>query len=420
MKNIIFTLALIATSAIASAQTVFTVKKNTSVSTLKVPEQCTNCTFNISEGVTLTVNRNIYLQNATFNGGIVTVAANKSITFWAPGEFNNTTVNFKQGSAIVSSGELKITSSDFIFTKTATATFWAPVTLDASKMKFEDNSSAEITSTVTLKNLSAMIAGDGSTSSKAFIKFNGGTLNELDNSYITVANYNNYYFNWSSYNAGGKSISTTDNNINCGTGKNACSAPVVYGPSTLNFAGVSSAALLPVKLSAFNVSLVAGQVRIDWTTDMEENASRYEIERSFDGMNWSKIGTVNAKGNSSIATKYGYSDMLKAGGNVSYRLKMIDLDETFAYSLIRTVKTAATVEMNVFPNPATNYIVISAKDNDKKNIQLVNMSGQIVKQTSGTGNVTLSVNECKGGYYFVKVSNANGAVNTFKVLIAKS
>jgi hypothetical protein len=265
-----------------------------------------------------------------------------------------------------------------------------------------------------------MVAGDGTTTSKAFIKFNGGTLNELDNSYIMVANNNNYYFNWSAYNARGKSIQTTNNNINCGNGKNNCSAPVVYGPATLNFAGVSSSAVLPVKLSAFNVALVAGQVKIDWTTDMEANASRYEIERSIDGINWNKIGTVKAKGNSSIVIKYAYSDMSKASGNVSYRLKMIDLDETFAYSLIRTVKTEATVQMSVFPNPATNYIVISSKDNEKKNIQLLNINGQIVKQTSGTGNVTLSVSELKGGHYFVKVSDGNGAINTFKVLIAKS
>jgi hypothetical protein len=420
MKTVIFTLALIATTTIASAETIFTIKKNTTVRAAGIPEQCTKCTFNIADGVTLTVNQNIYLQNSSFNGGTVTVNANKTITFWAPGEFNNTTVNFKQGSSIVSSGNLEINNSDFIFTKTATATFWASVIMNDSKMKFLDNSSVEITAPFTLKNNSSMVAGDGTTTSKAFIKFNGGSLTELDNSYISIANVNNYYFNWSSYTAGGKSFQTTNNNINCGNGKNACSAPVVYGPATLNFAGVSSSAVLPVKLSAFNVALVAGQVSIDWTTDMEANASRYEIERSIDGINWNTIGTVKAKGNSSIVTKYAYNDMLKTSGNVSYRLKMIDLDETFTYSLIRTVKTTATVEMNVFPNPATNYIVISAKDNEKKNIQLLNINGQIVKQTSGAGNITLSVNECKGGYYFVKVSDANGNVNTFKVLIAKS
>jgi hypothetical protein len=421
MKTVIFTLALIASTTLAAnAETIFTITKNTSVTAAGIPEQCTNCTFNIAEGATLTINQNIYLQNGTFNGGTVEVNPNKSITFWSPGEFNNTTVNFKQKSAIISSGALNINNTDFIFTKTSTATFWAPVTMDNSKMKFLDDASVEITAPFTIRNNSSMVAGDGTTTSKAFIKFNGGTLNELDNSYIMVANNNNYYFNWSAYNARGKSIQTTNNNINCGNGKNNCSAPVVYGPATLNFAGVSSSAVLPVKLSAFNVALVAGQVKIDWTTDMEANASRYEIERSIDGINWNKIGTVKAKGNSSIVIKYAYSDMSKASGNVSYRLKMIDLDETFAYSLIRTVKTEATVQMSVFPNPATNYIVISSKDNEKKNIQLLNINGQIVKQTSGTGNVTLSVSELKGGHYFVKVSDGNGAINTFKVLIAKS
>jgi hypothetical protein len=418
MKTVIAILTFTVLATNIKAGTIFNITQNATVSSASIPTQCTNCTINIADGITLTVNREIYLQNVSIKGG--TIEANKSITFWAPGKFENTTITFKDGANLTTSGQLDIINSTFTFGGTSTATFWATTTLDNSKIKFLGDASAEITAPFTLKNNSALTAGDGTTTSKAFIKFNGGTLNELDNSYISIAGNNNYYFNWSPYNVANKSIQTTNNNINCGSGKNSCSAPVVYGPATLNFAGVSSSAVLPVKLSAFNVTLVAQQVSIDWTSDMEANTSRYEIERSIDGINWIKIGTVKAKGNSSIVTEYSYSDLLKTSGNTSYRLKMIDLDETFTYSLIRTVKTSATVAMNVFPNPATNYLVINTKDNNKKNIQLLNINGQIVKQTSGSANVTISVNDLKGGYYFVKVSDANGNVNTTKVLIAKS
>lgn len=423
MKTVINTFALIASLALvsnASAQTIYNITKNTQVSALKFPnDQCNNCVINISEGVTLTINQEIFLQNTVFNGG--TIAANKKITFWAAGEFNNTTVEYKSGSGIVSSGELKINKSTFTFNGSSTGTFWSPVTMDASKIVFLDNSSAEITSTFNLKNYSSMVAGDGTAKSKAFIKFNGGTLNEFDNSFVSMANSNNYYFNWSNYNANGKSIQTTNNNINCGTNKtNACEAPVVYGPATLNFAGVASSAILPVKLSAFAAKLSGSVVSLSWTTDMEANSNRFEIERSFDGINWTKIASVQAKGNSSIVSNYSYNDNIKLSGNISYRLKMVDQDETSAYSPIRTVKSeTSTVQMNIFPNPATNYVVISSKDNSAKNVQLINQNGQVVKQANGTGNVNLSVTEFSTGNYYVRVSDANGAAQTFKLIIAK-
>jgi hypothetical protein len=421
MKTVINTFALIASLALvsnASAQTIYNITKNTQVSALKFAnDQCNNCVINISEGVTLTINQEVYLQNTVINGG--TVAANKKITFWAPGEFNGVTVNYKDASGIVSSGELKINKSTFTFNGSSTGTFWAPVTMDASKMIFLDNASVEVTSTFNLKNYSAMIAGDGTKTSKAFIKFNGGTLNEFDNSFVSIANNNNYYFNWSNYNANGKSIQTTNNNINCGSGKNACDAPVVYGPATLNFAGVASSAVLPVKLSAFAAKLNGAVVNLTWTTDMEANSNRFEIERSFDGVNWTKIAAVSAKGNSSIAVNYAYNDNIKVSGNVSYRLKMVDQDETSAYSPIRTIKAEGSVQMNIYPNPATNYVVISSKDNAAKNVQLINQNGQVVKQVTGTNNINLSVTEFSTGNYYVRVSDNNNAAQTFKLMIAK-
>lgn len=403
-----------------SAQTVYNVTENITVTGAKMPEQCSNCIINISEGVTLTINKEIYLQNTVFNGG--NVLANKTITFWSEGQFNNTKVTVKNNSAIVSSGALTIKNSEFTFDGNATGTFWAPVTMNNSKMKFLGNSSVEITSAFNLVDNSSLTAGDGTTTSKAFIKFNGGTLNQYDNSYVSIANSNNYYFNWSAYNSvsNNKTYTTTNNNMNCGTsGKNACSAPVVYGPATLNFAGVASSAILPVKLSAFAVKLNGTEVSINWATDMELNADKYEIERSIDGVNFSKIADVKSNGTTSLVSKYAYTDYLKINATVSYRLKMVDQDGSFAYSPVKAVKSNSGVEMSIYPNPATNYVIINSKDNSSKKVQLVTMNGQIVKQVSGNNNINLSVSEFQNGNYFVKVIDATGDAQTFKLIVKK-
>lgn len=421
MKNFLHTtlVALLLTST-ASAQSVYNITSDATISGAKIPEQCSNCVINISKGVTLTINKDIYLKNTVFNGG--TILANQSITFWSEGEFNDTKVIVAKKSGITSSGAISVTNSALTFEGTSKATFWAALTMNNSKMIFDENSSFEATNAVNLKENSVLQAGDGTTTSKAFVFFNGGTLNIFDNSRVTIANTNNYYRNWSNFNSisNNKSYKTTNNNINCGTaGKNTCDAANVYGPSTLNFAGVASSAVLPVKLSSFSVKLNGSAVEITWTTDMEQNSDRFEIERSLDGINWIKIGSVKSKGNSSTVNKYSFTEVLKLNGTASYRLRMVDQDETSAYSAIKTVKPGAAVEMNIFPNPAVNYVMVNSNDNNNKNVQLFNMSGQMLKQVNGNGNINLPVSEFQAGNYIVRVVDAGGTAKSFKLMIKK-
>jgi len=422
MKTTITLITLLILVAITSitAQTTYNVTSNTTTSALNVPSQCNNCRFVISSGATLTLNSDQYLQNVSFDGGNIDVNPNKTMTFWAPGSFTNTKVNFANGATLISSGALTINNSTFTYLGSAKATFWATVNMTASSMKFLGAAGMESTAAFNMSGTSSLIAGDGTSTSTAFINFNGGTLSEYDNSYVTMLGINNYYFNWANYKIPTGTIKTTNNTINCGTpGKNACNAPTVYGPSSLTIVGVSSNAILPVKLSAFNVKLTGVTSNLTWTTDNEQKSSRFEIERSVDGINWNRIGSVKAQGNSTVKVNYSYNDILKGESVMSYRLKIVDQDETFAYSPIKTVKTeGGLAEMKIFPNPATEYVVITAKNNaNKMNVQLINLNGQILKQTNGNGNIQMSVNGVNAGSYVLRVTDATGTAQSFKLMI---
>jgi hypothetical protein len=189
----------------------------------------------------------------------------------------------------------------------------------------------------------------------------------------------------------------------------------------LNYGGVSSSAILPVKLTAFGVKADASFVDITWATAAEVNAKSFVIERSYDGQNWSSIGVVKANGNTAQASSYSYKDFLKVGGKVQYRLKMVDQDETFSYSPVRTINAEGLVEMNIYPNPATTYVMINSKNGaaDQLTIQLFNQAGQVVKQVNGNGNTVVSVSDLNMGNYFVRVATKNGTSQTFKLLIKK-
>ena len=187
---------------------------------------------------------------------------------------------------------------------------------------------------------------------------NGPQLNIYDNSFINLTAKNNTYLNWSTYYSASnnKTYATATNTVNCGsTGQNKCSASKVYGPATLNAAGIVTGNVLPVVLTDFNALLNGNAVSISWETQIETNAGHFTIERSADGSNWEAIGTVNAKGNSSIAGYYSFTDASPLSGSNYYRLQMVDLDGNEAASKIIHIATSVTEgKIGIFPNPIIN------------------------------------------------------------------
>ncbi|MBL7737200.1 MAG: T9SS type A sorting domain-containing protein [Chitinophagaceae bacterium] len=426
MKTLLSSFILIILTALTSemyAQTyssyqkglVFNFTQNTVLSGNNFPDQCDACKINIADGVTVTFNKNIALSKAEIKGG--NIVLNNKMEIWTSASLTNVNITVNNGGEITSSGNIVATNTQFVFKGNATITLWAKTDMNNSKMTFLDNSGLVATAAVNLTN-SSLTAGDGANKSKAFIKFDGGTLNLFDKGYVSIMGSNNYYYNWSAYKANGKNVSTSNNKLNCGTpGTNACQNPMMYGPSILNLGGMSIMATLPVRLSAFSVKLTGTRVDIAWVSDMELNFDHYEIERSFDGANWSTIGTVQSTGNAGAVSRYTFTDALKLAGAVNYRLKMVDIDGTSVYSPIKTVKAGAAIEMTVFPNPATDYIMINAGDNASHKVQIISYAGQLLKQVAVSGKERIAVSGLTPGNYVVRAIDENGLAKNFKLVI---
>ncbi len=128
---------------------------------------------------------------------------------------------------------------------------------------------------------------------------------------------------------------------------------------------------LPVTLVSFKAAQQENTVQLSWQTTGEVNASHFDIQRSSDAKSFEGIGSVAAKGSG----KYTFSDnspfdyaqgsplsSAAAAALAYYRLKMIDLDGTYAYSEIRSVsfKKAGNVisQDNLYPNPSAKGMVI--------------------------------------------------------------
>jgi pimeloyl-ACP methyl ester carboxylesterase len=138
--------------------------------------------------------------------------------------------------------------------------------------------------------------------------------------------------------------------------------------------------VIPVILTSFTGRLAGNAVQLKWNTAQEINASHFEIERSEDGTRFVKIGRVEAKGNSSAGSDYDFADPLFKTGANYYRLKQVDADGRFTYSVVVLIRVNKDKqqEILIFPNPAGKYVRVNVTEglHPQWTLRLYNMVGQ--------------------------------------------
>ncbi len=176
---------------------------------------------------------------------------------------------------------------------------------------------------------------------------------------------------------------------------------------------------LPVKLSSFTVQKIDNSAKISWSTEQENNSSHFIVERSVDGRTWNAIATIVAAGNSSHRIDYSTYDNAPMRGINYYRLKQVDKDAKFDYSIVEKALFNSTYTAQVVPNPAKDFInlYIAKSGNHQANIQVLNSAGKLVYKTTSTqSQLKINTAGLSKGLYFVKVIDA-GNVTTIKVFV---
>lgn len=142
--------------------------------------------------------------------------------------------------------------------------------------------------------------------------------------------------------------------------------------------------LLPIKLGAFTVSKQGTNgALVSWKTTSEINVDHFEIERSFDGINFVSVGTKQAVGNSASDVDYQFNDLIPSGTQiVYYRLKTLDIDAKSSYSKIIALKLQGIFvsDFSVYPNPFTTDLKIQMNSEKEENvtIRISNAVGQSI------------------------------------------
>ena len=197
--------------------------------------------------------------------------------------------------------------------------------------------------------------------------------------------------------------------------------PVVVYSSDQAFAKSFSLFPLPITLLNFSGEVNGKQNLLYWTTATEQNNTGFEVQRSIDGNNFSKIGFVNTKavnGNSNSNFNYDFTDNDYSATTNYYRLKQIDKDGKFSYSNIVVLKDdnlIATGLAAIYPNPAKNIlnVKIASPGNSKTTLLITDINGKsLIKKVTNVGNgesiVQLDISVLSAGTYYLKLICAMG------------
>jgi len=123
---------------------------------------------------------------------------------------------------------------------------------------------------------------------------------------------------------------------------------------------------------------------LSWTSENEMAGTTFSIQRSYDGSNFSTIGTIAGTGNGSATIKHVFTDINPIPNTPNYyRLQWTDLSGSIAYSNIVTIASrAGNAILDVSPNPFRDQVTIriSLARAEKVSLRLLDSKGMLLKQ----------------------------------------
>lgn len=173
--------------------------------------------------------------------------------------------------------------------------------------------------------------------------------------------------------------------------------------------------LLPVHLISFQGNMNKNnKVTLNWTVADNEIANNFEVERSFNGRDFTTVGVVFAS--EKMGTEnYMFYETTTGTDKVMYRLKMIDKNREVNYSRILIFQLKSTIANNIkiIGNPVNDKLTFSytSPATQMVDVKVYDVSGRIVlnnkvNSLEGSNVISLPLNSTfKPGMYVIEVNN---------------
>jgi hypothetical protein len=172
-----------------------------------------------------------------------------------------------------------------------------------------------------------------------------------------------------------------------------CSFADMTSILTLNV--INCGAPLNTDFISFTAKPEGNNVKLNWTTNKEEEGVQYVIEKSSDGRNFTTVSTIYGYNNNSEVNYYNWSE-LSSNQTAYYRIRLIASQRQKISRIIKLSSNNKDVELNV-PNPFSNKLIaqINITESQLVHLNLIDNSGRVIRNqqfalTNGTNNLQLN------------------------------
>jgi|SRR5688572_24193963 len=175
--------------------------------------------------------------------------------------------------------------------------------------------------------------------------------------------------------------------------------------------------IFPLRLESFDVSKkTEASSEISWTTTHEALGVKFVVERSKDGTNFHPITTLLARGLYTLQS-YTYTDKNPLPDMNYYRLRIEGQGGSKEYSDVKILQFVIAESFSLYPNPAVSQtnVLLKANDGERMQINLVDVTGRILKQfgvTIWNQRAELKLAGVSSGIYWIVAIDEKG--NRFK------
>lgn len=182
---------------------------------------------------------------------------------------------------------------------------------------------------------------------------------------------------------------------------------------------VAANTTLPVHLITFNPIAINNGASLSWNTGNEFSNKGFNVERSLDGVNFTKIDFVTGKNQTANGGDYSYSYFdknVEQGITYFYRLQQIDLNGKSTWSAVRSIKLNGDGNsIVVYPNPTKAAAHVVTGKNMVASVSLTTASGELVwrlpNQTLTSAGFDVPMQRLPAGVYMLWIQEAKNRQN---------
>ena len=193
-------------------------------------------------------------------------------------------------------------------------------------------------------------------------------------------------------------------------------------PRNRNFyENIALGVTLPVDIRTFTAKAQPDHTALlEWISDSEVNFSYYGIEHSTNGIQYKSIGKVESVGKNG---HYNFTHANPKDGDNYYRLRLVDLNGAFQYSLVRTVKfIGKEAAFLLSPNPTSGPLELISRFTEKYGsslrYQITDENGKMLLENQLLDETTkLDLSNYPGGYYYLTIMNDLGMIEQYRVVV---